>query len=70
MATVRYWRDIDVLDIVLKKGRYQCSEPVAEDVMLDISPSGEILSVEIHHAMKHLAKPLARRLTERYLAVR
>lgn len=67
MARVRYWKDIDVLDIVLKKGEYQFSEPVADDVILDVSRGGEILSVEIHHATKRLARPLARRLTERYL---
>lgn len=70
MATVRYWKDIDVLDIVLKKGKYQFSEPVSEDVLLDVSQAGEILSVEIHHATKRLARPLAQRLAHRYLAVR
>ncbi len=70
MAIVRYWKDIDVLDIVLKKGKYQFSEPVADDVVLDVSESGEILSVEIHRATKRLAKPLAQRLAHRYAVAR
>lgn len=70
MAVVRYWKDLDVLDIVLKKGKYQFSEPVSEDVLLDVSQSGEILSIEIHRATKHLAPRLAQRLARRYLAVR
>mgnify|MGYP001614040370 FL=1 len=70
MAVVRYWKDIDVLDIVLKKGKYTYSQPVAEDVVLDVSQSGEILSVEIHHATKRLAKPLAQQLSHRYLVAR
>jgi len=70
MARVRYWKDIDVLDIVLKKGPYKFSEPIAEDVVLDLSQSGEILSIEIHQATKRLAKPLAQQLAHRYLATR
>ncbi len=70
MAVIRYWKDIDVLDIVLKKDKYDFSEPIVEDVVLDISKSGEIMGIEIHHASKRFAKPLARRLTHRYLATR
>lgn len=70
MASVRYWKDIDVLDIVLKRGPYKFSEPIADDVVLDISQSGEILSIEIHHATRRLARPLAQRLAHRYLVVR
>ena len=70
MAVVRYWKDIDVLDIELKKGKYQFSEPVADDVILDIAQSGEIVSLEIHHATRQLAKPLAQRLAHRYTVAR
>ena len=70
MAVVRYWKDIDVLDIVLKKGKYKFSEPVADDVVLDVSEGGELLSIEIHHATKRLARPLAQRLVHRYLVPR
>jgi len=70
MATVRYWKDIDVLDIVLKKGSYRFSEPIADDVVVDLSDAGELLAIEIHHATKRFARPLARRLAHRYLATR
>lgn len=69
MAVIRYWKDIDVLDIVVKKGRYKFSEPVAEGVILDISRSGEVLGIEIHQATEKLARPLARKLAHRYAAV-
>lgn len=69
MATVRYWKDIDVLDIIVKKGRYKFSETVAKGVILDISRSGEILGIEIHQATEKLARPLARKLAHRYAAV-
>ena len=70
MTVVRYWKDIDVLDIVVKKGKYAYSQPVADDVVLDMSNSGEILSVEIHHATKRLTKPLAQQLSHRYMVAR
>ncbi len=69
MATIHYWKDVDVLDIVVKRGKYCFSEPVAEDVILDLSDSGEILSVEIHHAAKKLSRKAARKLTRQYVAV-
>ncbi|MBI3320607.1 MAG: DUF2283 domain-containing protein [Candidatus Omnitrophica bacterium] len=69
MATIRYWKDVDVLDITLTRGTYQVSEPVGDDVILDISQSGELLAIEIHHASKRLAKSLAQRMAHRYAVV-
>ena len=68
MAKIRYWKDIDVLDITLKKGEYEYSEPVAEDVVLDISESGEILSVEIHHVARRLSRPVVQSVSRKYMA--
>ena len=44
---VKYWKEVDILDIELKEGEYEYSEEIAEGVILDIDKSGEILSIEI-----------------------
>ena len=33
---IKYWKDVDILDIELKKGKYEYSEEIAEGVILDI----------------------------------
>ena len=32
---IKYWKDVDILDIELKEGKYEYSEEIAEGVILD-----------------------------------
>jgi uncharacterized protein YuzE len=68
MTEIKYWTDIDVLNIYLKKGEYEYSEEVADGVVLDINREGEILSIEILDATKKMDKPLVQKLASRYAA--
>ncbi len=51
---IKYWKDVDVLDICVKEGKYEYSEEVADGVILDIGKDGEILSIEILNATKRM----------------
>jgi uncharacterized protein YuzE len=39
---IKYWKDVDILNIELKEGKYEYSEEIA-GVILDIDKSGEII---------------------------
>ena len=65
---IKYVKDIDVLNVELKQGKFDYSEEIGEGVILDISQEGEILAIEILDASKRLSKEVADKLTSRYLA--
>jgi uncharacterized protein YuzE len=66
MNRIKYWKDIDVLDIGVKEGEYEYSEEVAEGVILDIDKDGEILSIEIHNVTRKMNPALAEKLSSKY----
>ena len=66
MTDIKYWKDIDVLNIEFEKGDFEFSEEVADGVILDISKDGDIRAIEILDATKKMDKPLAQRLVEKY----
>lgn len=70
MTKIKYWEDIDVLNIDVKKGDYEYSEEVADGVVLDIDKDGEILSIEILNATKRMDAPLIQKLTNKYAAAK
>jgi uncharacterized protein YuzE len=51
---IKYWKDVDILDIELKEEKYEYSEEIAEGVILDIDKNGEIISIEIMDMSKRL----------------
>jgi len=63
---IKYWKDVDVLDIEIAKGEYEYSDEIAEGVILDINRKGEIISIEILDATKRLEEGLAKKLIKRY----
>ena len=65
---IKYVKDIDVLNIELQEGKFEYSEEISEGVILDLSQSGDILSIEIVDATKRLGKEVADKITQRYLA--
>ncbi len=51
---IKYWKDVDILDIELKEWEYEYSEEIAEGIILDIDKKGEIISIEILDISKRL----------------
>ena len=49
---IKYFKDIDILNIELHKGEFGYSEEIAEGVIFDISREGEILSIEVLNVAK------------------
>jgi uncharacterized protein YuzE len=70
MTKIKYWKDVDVLNIDVKEGDYEYSEEVADGVVLDIDKNGEILSIEILNATKRMDAPLVKKLSNKYAAVK
>jgi uncharacterized protein YuzE len=70
MSEIKYWKDIDILNIDVKKGKYEYSEEVADGVVIDIDKDGEILSIEILNATKRMGDPVVQKLSSKYAAVK
>ena len=64
---IKYWKDVDILDIELKKEDYEYSEEIAEGVILDIDKKGEIISIEILDMSKRLDDFVIEMITQHYL---
>ena len=43
MSEIKYWKDIDVLNIDVKKGNYEYSEEVADGVVIDIDAEERVM---------------------------
>ncbi|MEK6842887.1 MAG: DUF2283 domain-containing protein [Candidatus Micrarchaeota archaeon] len=56
MKGMQYFADEDVLYIKIKPGKYSESNPVSENVIVDLDKAGNTLGIEILHASKELAK--------------
>ena len=54
---IKYFKDIDILNIELHEGEFGYSEEIAEGVIFDISQEGEILSIEVLDVAKKFRKP-------------
>lgn len=64
---IKYWKDVDILDIELKEGKYEYSEEIAEGVILDVDVRGEILSIEILDISKRLDDFVVEMIARQYL---
>lgn len=65
---IKYIKDIDILNIELKKGEFQYSQELGEGIILDLSEDGEILNIEIIDASKRLGQDIAAKIADKYLA--
>jgi uncharacterized protein YuzE len=63
---IKYWKDVDILDIVLKEENYEYSEEISEGVILDIDKKGEIISIEILDISKRLDDFVLEMLSRQY----
>ena len=62
MVRVEYDSKADVMYIWLRKARYEISEELAENVIIDLDKSGRIIGIEILDASKNLGKELVTRI--------
>ena len=54
---IKYFKEIDILNIELHEGEFGYSEEIADGVIFDISQEGEILSIEVLDVAKKFRKP-------------
>jgi len=71
MVRVEYDSKADAIYIWLRKARYEISEELAENVIIDLDKNGRIIGIEILDATKNLGKELVNKIlnTEKLVAV-
>jgi len=62
MVRVEYDSKADAMYIWLRKARYEISEELAENVIIDLDKSGRIIGIEILDATKNLGKDLVNKI--------
>ena len=70
MVRVEYDKRADAMYIWLRKAKYDVSEELAENVVLDLDRKGRIIGIEVLDASKNLGKELVTRIlsTEKIVA--
>jgi len=70
VVRVEYDPKADAMYIWLRKAKYDISEELAENVMIDLDKNGRIIGIEILDATKNLGKELMEKIlnTERLVA--
>jgi uncharacterized protein YuzE len=56
--TIEYDKDIDIMYIKLKEGKYAFSEEINDSAMMDLDPEGRTIAVEVHDVSDVLGKEL------------
>jgi len=62
MIRVEYDSKADALYIWLRKTRYEISEELAENVIIDLDKRGRIIGIEVLDASKNLGKQLVNKI--------
>jgi len=62
MIRVEYDSKADAMYIWLRKARYEISEEIAENVIIDLDKRGRIIGIEILDASKNLGKQLVNKI--------
>ena len=62
MVRVEYDSKADAMYIWLRKARYEISEELAENVILDLDKRGRIIGIEILDASKNLGQELVSKI--------
>jgi len=70
MVRVEYDSKADAMYIWLRKAKYEISEELAENVIIDLDKSGRIIGIEILDATKNLGRELINKIlnTEKLVA--
>jgi len=61
---VEYDKKADAMYIWLRKGKYDISEELAENVILDLDKNGRIIGIEVLGASKNLGKDLVMKIID------
>jgi len=62
MVKVEYDSKADAMYIWLRKAKYEISEELAENVIIDLDMNGRIIGIEVLDATKNLGKELVSRI--------
>jgi len=62
MVRVEYDEKADAMYIWLRKAKYDVSEELAENVVIDLDKKGRIIGIEVLGASKNLGKELVTRI--------
>lgn len=62
MVRIEYDSKADAMYIWIRKARYDISEELAENVIIDLDKSGRIIGIEILDATKNLGKELVNKI--------
>ena len=64
MVRVEYDEKADAMYIWLRKAKYDVSEELAENVVIDLDKNGKIIGIEVLDASKNLGKELVNRILQ------
>lgn len=64
MVKVEYNQKADAMYIWLRKAKYNISEELAENVVMDLDRDGRIVGIEILDASKNLGKELVAKILQ------
>jgi len=62
MVRVEYDSKADAMYIWFRKAKYEISEELAENIVIDLDKSGRIIGIEILDASKNLGKELVNKI--------
>jgi uncharacterized protein YuzE len=64
MVQVEYDKKADAMYIWLRKAKYDISEELAENVILDLDKNGRIIGIEVLGASKNLGNDLVMKIID------
>ncbi len=64
LVQVEYDKKADAMYIWLRKAKYDISEELAENVILDLDKNGRIIGIEVLGASKNLGKDLVMKIVD------
>ena len=62
MVQVEYDKEADAMNIRIRKGKYDISEELADNVIIDLDKNGRILGIEVLAASKNLGSELVTKI--------
>jgi uncharacterized protein YuzE len=62
MVEVEYDKKADALYIWVRKGKYDISEELAENVILDLDKTGYIIGIEVLDASKNMGQEIVTKI--------
>ena len=64
MVKVEYDKKADAMYIWLRKAKYDVSEELAENVIIDLDKKGRIIGIEVLDASKNMGKELVAKILQ------